>query len=58
MEPVWCRRRPKDATNATHRRLEMEQNALTVIVPIKSDETAALEQLLTEIGEDVEGNNP
>jgi hypothetical protein len=34
----------------------MEQNALTVIVPIKSGEATALEQLLTEIGEDVEGN--
>lgn len=34
----------------------MEQNALTVIVQIKSDEAGALERLLTEIGEDVEGN--
>ena len=34
----------------------MKQNALTVIAPIKTDEADALERILTEIGNDVEGN--
>lgn len=34
----------------------MEQNALTVIVPIKTEEVEALRKILTEIGEDIKGN--
>lgn len=34
----------------------MEQNALTVIVPVKPEEVEALRQILTEIGGDIEDN--
>lgn len=34
----------------------MKQNALTVIVPVKPEEVEALREILTEIGEDIKGN--